>query len=130
MKQFFLTMVFGALFTMMAEAEIIRFTQQGKAARTLQNDGLSIGHPSLPINSRVMVTNTVTGKGIKVTVTRRVTASQARIADLSIRAWQELGLSEDSEILITTIPVVRSRPVSLLAGSEPVFETCHAGIDS
>ena len=128
MKRIILTVLCGALFAMLAEAQTASLTQKGKAAQTLQNDGLSIGHPSLPINSKVMVTNTVTGKKIEVTVTNRVTASRARIADLSGRAWRELGLSENTDILISTIPAVRPRPVSQASLAEPkaVCDACHA----
>jgi hypothetical protein len=104
-------------------AQIGNFTQRGKATQELKTDGLSIAHPSLPLNSKATLTNTKTGKSIEVTVASRVPASSSRIADLSSGAWQELGLDSDNEITISTTPPPRPR---VAAPAPPPEETAVA----
>jgi hypothetical protein len=105
-------------------AQITGFNQRGRATQELRAEGFAIAHPSLLLNSRVMLVNTLTGKEIEATVVGRILASADRIADLSFDAWQELGLHAGSEIRIHTNPPVRPRPVAAAPPPvEPVPET-------
>jgi hypothetical protein len=91
------------------------FYQRGKATQELRDDGLSITHASLPVDEKVTVTNTRTGTAIEVTVIGHIQPSSERIADLSRSVWERLGLTADTDILITTPPVLHTRP----AAAEP-----------
>jgi hypothetical protein len=101
-------------------AQITDFSQRGRATQELRAVGYGIAHPSLPLNSRVMVANTLTGKEVEVTVVGRIPASPQRIADLSPDAWQELGLNPGAEIRIFTNSPVRPRPVANTTPVVPV----------
>jgi len=104
-------------------AQVTDFNQHGRATQELRAAGLSIAHPSLPLNSRIMVANTLTGQEIEATVVGRILASTYRIADLSPDAWRDLELSEDSEIRIYTSPHVLPRPIVAVSPQvEPASE--------
>ena len=113
MKRISLILLTGLLFNALAMAQVRNFEQRGRATQELRSDGLSIAHPSLPLNSRVMVVNTVSGREIEAMVTGRIAASPNRIADLSPGAWQELGLSPTTDIRIYTAATApRPRPTA------------------
>jgi len=99
------------------------FSQRGKVTQEMQADGFTIAHPSLPINSKVQLVNTLTGKEIEVTVIRRIAVSGNRIADLSQSAWIALGLTSDTEVRIYTgnsnaAPVVQPNPAQQASGPQ------------
>jgi len=107
-------------------AQIASFSQRGKATQGITGGGLSIAHPNLPINSQVKVTNTANGKEVEATVVDRIPASNDRIADVSRGVWDALGLSPDTDILLSVSPPPRQRtsepvpmPPSGLAGNPP-----------
>jgi len=102
MKRIFIALLGGLLFSTLAVAQITYFNQHGRASQELNAEGFAIAHPILPLNARVMMSNTLTGETIEVTVVGRVPPSLARIADLSPAAWEALGLNQDSEIRIFT----------------------------
>ena len=58
MKRIFLTLLCGLLLIAPLAAQSAGLTQRGKATQQLQDDGLSIGHPSLPISSKVQTMTT------------------------------------------------------------------------
>ncbi|MCL2008712.1 MAG: SPOR domain-containing protein [Treponema sp.] len=94
-----------------AIAQVTGFTQRGRATNEMRADGLTIAHPSLPINSRAMVQNTVTGREVEVTIGSRIAASANRIADLSAGVWQALDLNPTTDIRIYTAAAApRPRP--------------------
>jgi hypothetical protein len=102
MKRVLLALLAGFVFVApaMAQSQII-FDQTGKVTHEMQADGFTMGHPSLPLNSKVMVVNTLTRREIEVTVIRNIKSSPDRIADLSQSAWLVLGLSSaNSEVRI------------------------------
>jgi hypothetical protein len=115
MKRTLCVLISGLLVTTLALAQISNFNQRGKAVNGLKGDGICIAHPSLPVNSKVMVVNTATGKEVEATVINRVSASPDRIAELSSGAWQALGLSPDNDIRIYTTPPPRPRPATASA---------------
>jgi hypothetical protein len=105
-------------------AQITSYNSIGKATQELRREGLFISHRSLPINSKVRVLNTVTGKEVEVTVTGRISRSENQIADVSPRVWQELALTPETDIRVYTVPspVPRSTtvdPVPVQPSSQP-----------
>jgi hypothetical protein len=86
----------------------------------MKADGLSIAHPSLPIGSKVQVTNVATGKKIDVTVTGRIPASSSRIVDLSPGAASALELQPNGTVLISVPQATRPRPTTALPPPEAV----------
>jgi rare lipoprotein A (peptidoglycan hydrolase) len=100
-------------------AQVNSFFQRGKAVQEINSDGLTAGHPSLPINSKATVINTLTGKEVEVTIVRRVPASANRIVDLSAGAWQALGVNADTDVIVSTSPPPRPRPAIAQAEEEP-----------
>jgi hypothetical protein len=107
MKRVLLALLAGFLFAAPVIAQINGFNQRGKVTQEMQADGFTMAHPSLPINSKVQVVNTLTGREIEVTVIRRITASANRIADLSPSAWIELALTPNTEVRIYSKPAVQ-----------------------
>jgi rare lipoprotein A (peptidoglycan hydrolase) len=85
------------------------FPRQGKATHKMEGNGLIAAHENLRIGTKIMVTNTITGKEIEVTITGRTIQSFDRIIDLSSDAWQELELHDD-------IPVRINLPDNLFTG--------------
>lgn len=102
MKRMTLLLLGGLLFNTLAAAQMTEFSQRGIASRVLSAEGLYITHPLLPLDSKAIVVNTLTGKEIEVTVIGRMPLSPYWIADLSPGVWQELGLGPNTEIRIYT----------------------------
>jgi len=84
------------------------FSQQGKVTHEMKDEGYSIAHSSLPLNSKARIANTSTGKELEVTVTRLIPASQNRIADVSSDVWKELEFAAGNDARIYT--VVTAKP--------------------
>ena len=118
MRRIFLTLVCFLLLTVMAAAQKAGISQRGRATQELRESGFSIAHPSLPINTKILITNAATGKETEATVIKRISASGNRIADLSREVWQELRLGPYTEIIISTPPDLRSRPAAQVSFSE------------
>jgi rare lipoprotein A (peptidoglycan hydrolase) len=68
------------------------FRQAGNAVVLEGGSGLTASHPSLPIGTKIKVTNTVTGRTAVLTVNNRVPASAARIIEISSVAASMLGI--------------------------------------
>ena len=79
------------------------FVQQGKVTRELQDEGLSIAHSSLPLNSKVKITNPSNGKDVEATVIRLIPAALGRIADVSEGVWRALELTPVTDVRISAI---------------------------
>ena len=120
MKRISLVLVSLFLVNALAMAQITDFMQQGRATQELRSDGFVIAHPSLPLNSRVTLTNINTGKEVEAIVISRITPSHARIADLSPQTWRELGLAPGSEIRITMSANARPWPAASAPHAEEV----------
>jgi len=101
---------FFSFVTAPAMAQVIDFSQRGRATGELNAGALSIAHASLPLNSQAKVVNIATGKEVEVTVTGRIPASPNRIADLSPDVWQALELAPGAEVRVYTSAVPRPRP--------------------
>jgi rare lipoprotein A len=78
------------------------FSQRGGATQELKSSGLTAAHPSLPIGSKVTITNTSNEKEIEATITGRIPSSSSRIVDLSAEAAKELDFKEGETVLIST----------------------------
>lgn len=76
------------------------------SGETFDKDALTAASPSLPLGSRVKVTNTETGKSVEVRVNDRGPVAKGRAIDLSEEAAERLGMKEDG-----TAPVrIEARP--------------------
>ena len=69
------------------------FIQTGNATHDLTSQGLTAAHPSLPIGSKPIVKNLITGKEVEVTIVGRIPSSNSRIIDVSKDAAEELGIT-------------------------------------
>lgn len=66
--------------------------QQTASGAKFDCNGLTAAHPTLPLGSRIRVTDTNSGKRVEVTVTDRMPAHKTRILDLSMGAAKKLGM--------------------------------------
>jgi len=65
--------------------------------------GLTAAHRSLPLGSRVQVTNLRTGKTIIVRINDRGPFVRGRVIDLSRRAAQAIGISGVGRVRVTLL---------------------------
>ena len=80
--------------------------QKTASGETFDKDALTAASPSLPLGSRVKVTNKETGKSVEVRVNDRGPVAKGRAIDLSEEAAERLGMKEDG-----TAPVrIEARP--------------------
>ncbi|MDR0443921.1 MAG: septal ring lytic transglycosylase RlpA family protein [Treponema sp.] len=84
--------------------EIAWFWESGSATLESHGDGLVAAHPSLPIQSKVLITNPNNGKEVEVIIIGRSPASASSIANLSPDVWRFLELKSKDEILLRIIP--------------------------
>jgi rare lipoprotein A len=105
-----------------AQVRLGNFNQRGGASQEMKTDGLTAAHPSLPLNSRVKVTNTSNGKEVEVTVVNRISASANRIVDLSPSAAQALDLKTGDAIILSIAVPQRSPSEAQPAVKEPTIE--------
>jgi hypothetical protein len=78
------------------------FTQRGMATQEMQTDGLTIAHPTLPIGSKVWITNPANRKEVEATVTGRIPASASRVVDVSPGVALALDLGFGGEVILTS----------------------------
>ena len=71
-------------------------------------NALTAAHPSLPLGTRVLVTNLKNGRTVTVRVNDRGPVVDGRIIDLSYAAAQELGAVGDGVVPVR-IRVLRPR---------------------
>jgi rare lipoprotein A (peptidoglycan hydrolase) len=104
-----------------AQARLGDFTMRGAATQDIRAEGFVAAHPSLPLNSRVIITNPRNGREIEVTIIDRIDPSLNRIVDLSPAAVQALGMRA-GEVIILTVPAP-PRPVTQVSRREvPIVE--------
>ena len=85
----------------MAQFRHGNFTQRGTATQEQQIDGLVAAHPSLPIGSRVIITNVENEKKVEVTIVGRILASSDRIIDLSHETAFFLDMNAKGEVIVS-----------------------------
>jgi rare lipoprotein A len=81
---------------------------QGRAmasGKPFDDSKLTAAHRTLPLNTRVRVTNLETGRSVEVTITDRGPYVDGRVIDLSVAAAQRLGMVREGlvPVQITTI---------------------------
>ncbi|GHV96455.1 hypothetical protein AGMMS50293_27750 [Spirochaetia bacterium] len=122
MKRFALVLLGGLLFNTLvaAQTRLGNFNQRGAASQEMKTSGLTAAHPSLPIGSKVKVTNTQNGKETEVTITGRIPASSSRIVDLSPDVLQALEMAPGETVVLSvgTPP----RPAASPQPEEPAKE--------
>lgn len=64
---------------------------------------LVAGHRTLPLGSKVEVTDTATGRSVLVTIADRGPFDPARVVDLSRRAASDLGMGETAEVSLKVV---------------------------
>lgn len=69
-----------------------RITASGKP---FDDNKLTAAHRTLPLNTRVRVTNLKTGRSVEVTITDRGPYADGRVIDLSKAAAKKLGMVKD-----------------------------------
>jgi rare lipoprotein A len=69
-----------------------RITASGKP---FDDSKLTAAHRTLPLNTRVRVTNLKTGRSVEVTITDRGPYADGRVIDLSKAAAKKLGMVKD-----------------------------------
>jgi rare lipoprotein A len=94
-----------------AQTYVRNFSQRGSATHEIQTRDLVAFHPSLPLNSRIVVTNLQNNKQIEVTIKGRIVPSGNRIVDLSIGAAIMLGMANKT-LTAVSIEAARKRPAS------------------
>jgi hypothetical protein len=100
MKRLIAILLWGLVFTALSMAQM-NLTQTGQAIEAIESDELEAGHPSLPIHTRLQVTNLANRKTISVLVTTRIPSRQDRILELSRKAAHELGMSPGGVINVS-----------------------------
>jgi rare lipoprotein A len=114
-----------------AQAQIRNFKQRGAATGTLESEGLTVAHPSLPIGTFIKVTNTTNNQEITATVTGRIPTSVDRIVDLSSAAAAAIGVPSDGSVQIILerinalpqpepVVIVEAEPEPAIVEPEPV----------
>jgi rare lipoprotein A len=84
------------------------FRQRGSATRTMRSNELVGAHATLPLGTKVLVTNLQNDRHITVTITGRIVAAGNRIIDLSQVAAIALRMGE-SDSASVSIEVVREK---------------------
>jgi rare lipoprotein A len=84
------------------------FHQRGSATRTMRSNELVGAHATLPLGTKVLVTNQQNDRKITVTITGRIAAAGNRVIDLSQVAAIALRMGE-SDSASVSIEVVRGK---------------------
>jgi hypothetical protein len=123
---FFCTIIVSQL---SAQAKLGDYSMQGIASQEMTQQGLVGAHSSLPINSKVKVTNPQNGREAEITIVERIDPSLSRIIDLSPSAASALQLKAGEQVVITVSapprPVTQAsaQPEPIIDLLEPVFIT-------
>jgi len=81
-----------------------------------QNE-MTAAHQTLPIGTRVMVTNLDNGKSVEVTITDRGPFVKGRIIDLSYGAAQSLGMIESGTLRVRVEIIEAPTPIEKIRSS-------------
>jgi rare lipoprotein A len=84
--------------------------ERGTATQEMQAGGLSAAHSSIPIGSKVRVTNPANGMDIEVTIIDKIPESPRRIIDLSPGAALALDLGTGGPVMVT--PTSIAQPIA------------------
>jgi rare lipoprotein A len=106
---FFLLCVFVVMFINAEGAWMGSFSQRGPATHELKSGELVASHPSLPLRTKVKVTNLQNRKQVEVIITGRIVPSGNRIIDLSQGAAAALGMAAKG-VTAVSVESIRERP--------------------
>jgi rare lipoprotein A (peptidoglycan hydrolase) len=79
------------------------FKQSGNATALAAGNELTASHTSLPIGTKLKVTNSSNSRNVVITVTNRIRASTERIIEVSRAAAQALGIRTAGPVQIETV---------------------------
>ncbi|MDR1839171.1 MAG: SPOR domain-containing protein [Treponema sp.] len=82
-------------------ARLGNFTVRGAASQEMTSSGLVGAHPSLPLNSKVKITNPENNREIEITIIGRIQPSLSRIIDLSPAAIRALDMTAGGQVILT-----------------------------
>jgi hypothetical protein len=104
-----------------AQAKLGDYTMRGAASQEMAHQGLVGAHPSLPIDSKVKITNPKNGIEAEITIIERIDPSLNRIIDLSAAAANVLQLKAGEQVVVTvTAP---PRPITQTSRQqEPIID--------
>jgi rare lipoprotein A len=120
MKRFISIFLLILVFIGFAEAAYIRsFRQRGPATHEIKSSDLVGAHPSLPMGTKVTITNLQNGYTTVVAINGRIAASGSRIIDLSEGAAKALGMAASGATQIT-LEVIRERSETTAGSSGAV----------
>jgi rare lipoprotein A (peptidoglycan hydrolase) len=71
--------------------------------RNSGENGLEASHPSIPMGTRVKLTNTNTGQNVTVVIRNRIPASRDRIIEITRTAGISLGFTQSGEVRLESI---------------------------
>jgi rare lipoprotein A len=104
-----LVLPFGGLYAQNNDQNYTRtFRQRGSATRTMRANELVGAHATLPLGTKVLVTNLKNDRHITVTITGRIVAAGNRVIDLSQVAAIALRMGDDDSVSVS-IEVVRGK---------------------
>jgi hypothetical protein len=104
-----------------AQAGLGDYSMQGAASQEMKQQGLVGAHASLPINSKVKITNPQNGREAEITIVERIDPSLNRIIDLSAAAASALQLKAGEQVVITVN--APPRPITQLSYQpEPIID--------
>jgi rare lipoprotein A len=95
--------------------------QPTASGETYDMHALTAAHPSLPLGTRVRVTNVKNDRSVEVRINERGPFVRGRILDLSYAAAQELGALPDGAFRVKLY--VLEEPAGARAGSSPPPKT-------
>jgi cell division septation protein DedD len=102
MRRFLSVFFFAVLVSHLpAQAGLGDYSMQGAASQEMTQQGLVGAHASLPINSRVKITNPQNGREAEITIIERIDPSLNRIIDLSSTTMSALQLKAGEQVVVT-----------------------------
>jgi cell division septation protein DedD len=104
-----------------AQTKLGDYSTQGAASQQMTREGLVGAHSSLPLNSKVKITNPQNGREVEITIVERIDPSRNRIIDLSPAAASALQLKAGEQVVITV--GAPPRPVTQRSSmQEPIID--------
>jgi rare lipoprotein A len=91
-----------------------RVTASGKR---FDDKKLTAAHRTLPLNTKVRVTNLETGRSVNVTITDRGPYVHGRVIDLSKAAAKELGMVRDGLVPVQITTIAPEQPANTKVAS-------------
>jgi hypothetical protein len=121
MKGFIVSVIAVMIFAVPAvsQSRLGNFSQRGTVSQEMISAGFTAAHPSLPLNTKVKVTNVRNGKEVEVVIINRIPVSPGRILDISPAALRALDMRAGETIILSVdapLPPVR------ISGQDEIIE--------